>query len=320
MKKNISAFIAVIMCSIVYAQQKSFEGYVVYRTEVKSKSEIVSDQAMKNLLAMGNQSTVFIKEGNYKQIYGPVTTYYVAKDQKAYNKFNNIDTLYYVDYSSDSSVIKKIIRSNEKMSIAGFDCKSVTIETNDATRKYFYAPALYYDPGYDKNNTLDVYNVYIKETSSIYLGYSLENKTFIISTTGLKVKQTPVADSVFELPNLPKKKFVADELITPPEFTRPGGFEKYIQSSIDKDVAPKYLKLRKGQESVSQQVIVRFLVNEYGRVAFADIENKKDVNSKLAEEALRVVNASPLWKPAIAYKSEKVAYWMKIPIQFIVTK
>lgn len=320
MKKNISGLVAVILSSIVYAQQKSFEGYIVYQTEVKSKSEIISDRAMKNLLAMGNQSTIFIKEGNYKQIYGPVTTYYLAKDQKAYNKFNNIDTLYYVDYSSDSSVVKKITRSKEKMTISGFECKSLTIESTDAIHKYFYAPELYLNPEYDKNNTLDNYNVYVKEASSIYLAYSFESKTFIISGTGIKVKQTPVADSVFELPKLPKKKFVAEELITPPEFTRAGGFEKYIKSSIDKEVAPRYLKLRKGEESVSQQVIVRFLVNEYGRVAFAEVENKKEVNSKLAEEALRVVNASPLWKPAIAYGGDKTVYWMKIPIQFIVTK
>lgn len=302
------------------AQHKNFEGFIVYRTEVKSKSEIVSDRAMKNLLAMGNQSTVFIKEGNYKQILGPLTSYYISKDQKVYNKFNNIDTLYYIDYSSDSSVVTKILKSNEKMSISGFDCKSLTIESNNASHKYFYAPSLYLDPEYDKYNALGNYNVYLKETSSVYLSYVLETKDYVVSTTGIKVKQTSVADSVFELPKLPLKKFIAEQLITPPEFTKSGGFGKYIQASIDKTIAPKYLKIRKGEESATQEVIVDFMVNEYGRVAYSEVENKKEINSKIAEEALRVVNSSPLWKPAVAYKSEKVVYWLKVPLQFIVTK
>lgn len=272
--------IVISVCLKVSAQQKSFEGYVVYLTEVKSKSEIISDHAMKNLLALGNQSTVFFKQGNYKQIFGPVTSYYITKDQKVYNKFTNIDTLYYIDYSSDTSVIKKISRSNEKRYIAGFDCKSLTIESNEATHKYFYAPSLYLDPEYDKNNAMDKYNVYIKETSSVYLGYSLETETYLVSGTGIRVNQAPVADSVFELPKLPKKKLIASELITPPEFTRPGGFAKYIQAGIDKTIAPKYLRIRKGEESASQEVIVDFLVNEYGRVAFALWKIKKKLIQK----------------------------------------
>ena len=52
-------------------------------------------------------------------------------------------------------------------------------------------------------------------------------------------------------------------------------------------VMSKYINIPKGEESASQTVYVKFLVNEYGRVSNAFVENEKEVHRKLAEEALR---------------------------------
>ena len=147
------------------------------------------------------------------------------------------------------------------------------------------------NPEYDKNNRISRYDVYSKETSSLCLGSIEESQTYSVSETCIRLQQTEIADSVFKLPNLPHKKFVVEELITPPEFTRSGGFTKYLETNLDKELGSKYLKIKRGEETVSQTVIVRFLVNEYGRVSNAEVENKKEVHSKLAEEALRVVSA-----------------------------
>ncbi len=269
---------------------------------------------------MGNDVTIWIKHGNYRQKSGFCDTYFITKDQRVYFKFKNLDTLYYVNYNTDTSIVTKVSKSDEKKNIAGFDCKLLTVKCGDVTRKYYYAPALYMNSEYDKNNTLGRYDVFAKETSSLYLEYSEDAKAYSTLQTCTMIKQTQVSDSFFTLPRLPQKIFSIEDLTIPPEFTRSGGWEKYIQTNLDKEVGAKYLPIAKGKEMASETVIVKFMVNEYGRVAYSEVENRKEVHPKLAEEALRVVNASPLWKPATIYGGEKIIYWLKQEITFQTTK
>jgi len=312
-------FLTNISFVIAHAQQKDFEGIISYKTDLRSKSDIISERALKNVIGLGNDVTVFIKRGNYKQITGRSVSYYLTKDQRAYLKYNGIDTLYYIDYSSDTTAVTNVSRSNEKRNIAGFECSLLTIQLGDATKRYYYAPALHMSADYDKNNKIDRYDVFAKETSSLYLALYEETKTFSLAQTCTKLQQAPVDDSVFVLPKLPQKKFSYDEMVVPPEFNRAGGWTKYLQANLNSQVASKYLKIPKGEQSASQQVLVMFLINEYGKVSNAEVLNKKEVHPKLAEEALRVLNESPLWKPA-TFLGEKTIFWLKMPITFEVDK
>ena len=211
-----------IFSLLMSAQQKEFEGIIFYKAELRSKSDILSDKVLKSIAAFGNNKTVFIKNGNYKHISGISTAYYITKNQRVYYKFNSLDTLYYLDYSSDTTVVANISKSEEKRNIAGFECKSITIQSSDVIRKYYYAPVLYMSPEYDMNNRIGRFDVFAKETSSIYLGFSEETKIYSSSESCTRVQHTEVADNVFELPELPQKKFILEELISPPEFTRTG--------------------------------------------------------------------------------------------------
>lgn len=311
---------SIIFCLTISAQQKEFEGIIFYKTELRSKSEVLSDKVLKSIAAFGNNKTVYVKQGNYKQISGKCTTYYISKNQKVYYHFNSLDTLYYLDYTSDTTVVTNVSKSEEKRNIAGFECKSITIQSGDAIRKYYYSPVLYMNPEYDKNNRIGRFDVFAKETSSLYLDFSEENKIYSLSENCTRLQQTEVADNVFELPALPQKKFVIEELINPPEFMRTGGWTKYLETNINNELGSKYINIPKGEEVASQTVYIRFLVNEYGRVSKAVVENEKEVHRKLAEEALRLVNASPTWKPATIYGSEKTIYWLRVPITFQVAK
>lgn len=320
MKKITSLSILLLSLSTLMAQSKDFEGVLYYKTTVKSKSPLISDQAMKTLLAAGNQTTVWIKQGNYRQSSGFAESYFITRDQREYYKFRGLDTLYYVEYNSDTSAVTNVSKPDEKRTIAGLECKTLIVASHETTRKYFYSPTLYMNPEYDKNNTLSRFDVFAKETSSLYLGLEEENKSYSLTETCTRVETTTVSDDMFKLPELPQKKFSIDEIIISPEFTKSGGWAKYIETNINSEVGSKYLRLSKGEESATQTVIVKFLVNEYGRVSFAEVENNKDVHPRLAEEALRVVNASPSWKAATIYGGEKTIYWMRAPITFMVTK
>jgi len=266
MKKIAAITILLFSCSTLIAQPKEFEGVLYYKTTVKSKSPLISDQAMKTLMAAGNQTTVWIKQGNYHQSSGFMESYFITKDQREYYKFKGLDTLYYVEYGSDSTEVTNVSKPAEKRTFAGLECNTLVVTAGETTRKYFYSPTLYMNPEYDKNNTLARFDVFAKETSSLYLGLEEEGKSYSLSETCTRVETTAVSDDVFKLPALPRKKFKLEEIIIDPEFTRSGGWTKYIETNINSEVGSKYLRPGKGEESATQTVIVRFLVNENGRI------------------------------------------------------
>jgi Gram-negative bacterial TonB protein C-terminal len=318
-KNTILIVLANIVCATIAAQPKDFEGVVVYKIDTKSKVEGAGDRAWKNMLAMGDSITVMIKQGNYRQSSGMTEMYYISKDEKLYLRFRGLDTLFYMDYSSDTNTVINISKLEETKNIAGQSCKAITISTRATTWKYFYAPVLYMNPEYDKNNRIGQYNVFAKETSSLYLSCFEENESYTVTQTCTRLQPGPLDKNVFELPQLPQKILSAASITTAPKFPRAGGFDKYLQLNLDGTLGAKYIKIPKGEKSAVQTAIVAFMINEKGRVVNAQMVNKDEVHPKLAEEALRVISASPPWTPA-AVLGEKIIFWYKQLITFEATK
>ena len=75
----------------------------------------------------------------------------------------------------------------------------------------------------------------------------------------------------------------------------------YPQTAIDNDV--------------SGVVRVSFVVNESGQITRAKLVGPAKVGNGLDEEALRVVNAMPAWKPAMVH-GKKVKTRLELPISF----
>ena len=319
MKKIIVILLTNTLWLTLFAQQKDFEGTIDYKVEVKSKIEGVSDKIIKTIFASSDHLTVFIKHGNYLLRSDLKDEYYIPKKERVYLKFKAVDTLYYLDYSSDTTTLVNVSKLSEEKTIAGQPCQSIRVQTTSFTKKYFYAPALYMSPEYDKHNTIGRYDIYTKETNSIWLACYEEGETYSLSYNCSRLEPKSIDESVFELPKLPEKEFSIETLTKAPEFTRSGGWIKYLTSSIDPEVAAKHLKIPKGEKESTQTVIVRFLISEFGRVSNVEVINKKEVNPKLAEEAIRVVSGSPAWKPATIY-GQNTIYWYKQPLTFQASK
>ncbi|MBO9566412.1 MAG: energy transducer TonB [Niastella sp.] len=301
------------------AQQKDFEGTITYTVETKSNMPGISDQIWKTMLGLGDKLEIVIKKGNILRttVYG--NEYYIPQKQRVYLKFNKIDTLYYLDYDSDTTQVINVEKKTEQKTIAGTDCKAIVITTSRGNTKYFYAPSLYLNPGYNKDNKIGRYDVFARETGSIWLGYTEENKVYTLNHQCTSIKQAPVDDAVFNLPALPEKKFTYEAISVPARFSGSGGWNKYLQNNLKGDLAVKYLKIPRDQNTATQEVIVDFLVDEQGQVSNASVRNKKEVHAKLAEEAIRIVVESPRWKPATVF-GVKVPQRMTQPVVFQVMK
>jgi hypothetical protein len=319
MKKTIIFFSAAIFSIESVAQSKDFEGIITYKVDVHSKTDGVSDKIWWNMTALGDNVMITVKQGNYRQVSGISDIYFINKKQRAYFRFRGYDTLYYMNYADDTTSVLGFSKTGEKKTIAGFDCTTLSVQTPGATRKYYTAPALYLNPDYDKNNRISQTDLVARETQSLVLGFDEVNDSYTMSQIATKVDQLPVDDKVFELPSLPEKKFSIESFMKPPSFNRTGGFMKYVELNVDGNLGAKYIKIPKGEKETSQTVEVVFMINEKGKVVNARVVNKDEVHPKLAEEALRVVAASPPWAPATIF-GEKTIFYQKQLVTFQLSK
>lgn len=319
MKKCCLVCLLIAFANSLLAQQKDYEGTITYSVETRSKVPGVSDQIWKTMLGLGDKLEVTIKQGNIRRTTPYGDEYYIQQKQRVYLKFKGIDTLYYLDYASDTSQVINIEKPADQKNIAGIDCKALIITKANTVTKYFYAPSLSLNPAFNKDNKIGRFDVFARETGSVWLGYTEESRSYTLTHQCTAIKQTPVDEAVFNLPALPEKKFSYEAISAPARFAGSGGWNKYLQNNLKTDLAVKYLKIPRDQNSAMQSVVVDFLVDEQGLVSNVQVMNKKEVHPKLAEEAVRVVTESPRWKPATTF-STKVPQRITQPVVFQVMK
>ena len=93
------------------------------------------------------------------------------------------------------------------------------------------------------------------------------------------------------------------EVFTHPEHPAefPGGnaqWIKYLERHMNHDLASRYLIMPKGQTHIMQTVKLIFEIDTTGHTSHIIVENLADVHPQLAKEGIRVITASPVWKPA----------------------
>jgi len=271
---------------------------------------------------MSDEVTVMVKNGNFKQVSDRSEVYVFSQKGKAFFKFKGYDTLYYSDVSSDTSNLLSVTKDPGKKMVAGYNCNSITIRTTAGTYIYFYSPSIYMNPQLGQNYRLDREDVFYKETSSLYLSAQQENNSYIFTQNCIKVELKTVDGNAFDLPNLPQQKLTpesfAASFVKLPQFSGKEDWLAYLNKQIDNTVVAKYLKIKRNEDVGTQTVVVNFMVSESGNVYDVVVKNKKEVNAKLAEEAMRVINISH-WHPATVF-GEPIPYKMTQPITFQVTK
>jgi Gram-negative bacterial TonB protein C-terminal len=286
-----------------FSQQPYFEGTLVYQVSVQSKADNLSEQDAEKVLAAGGTLTVICKNGNFwqKNPYEEAIT--IAKDKKVYVKFPKLDTLYYIDFPTDTSDLKEVRKTDSIFMVNGYACKAITLRTSNYTNRYYYTEMLRNNPALEMENTLGYHHVYARETgASVNLWERSEYALGIVTDSCIRIEQKSIDDHVFDLPVLPMKKFDPAELQSIPRFPgKDGAWLKYLQSNLDPNIAAKYVKLPKDQQQAQVIVQVEFIVGEDGSISDIQVVNKKDVHPKLAQEAMRVIQESPRWLPAQYY-------------------
>ncbi len=146
------------------ATSEFFQGTCVYRVSARSKVEDLNDKDIHKVLAVGDVLTVTIKDGNYKLSTEYADTYIIKNDRKEYIKFRRIDTVFYLDFDSDTDRVTGVVRNNAVLAVGGYPCKGVTIETSKVSRQYYYSTTLRTNPEDDNYDMLAQAELYATET------------------------------------------------------------------------------------------------------------------------------------------------------------
>ena len=81
----------------------------------------------------------------------------------------------------------------------------------------------------------------------------------------------------------------------------PGGlvaWKKHLDKNLNHSLGESCLKIKKGEASVKQTVVLSFKVDEQGKVSDVTVVNSNEVHPLLAAEAVRIITTGPDWVPA----------------------
>jgi hypothetical protein len=322
MKKIPLAIVLSCLFFSANSQKKDFEGRITYKVVVSSKTKNYGDDFYKLLFAAnGDKLVVDIRNGNMKHALGLFEAWYIGKSKRCYIKFRNIDTLYFREYASDTSRVIDVVKSDSGSIIAGFPCKSITLKKNTSSVLFLYTDALQLNTEYEKDNTIDNTNVLIREIgTSVWLYSKRDYEGASITDSCLRIDQKTVDDHIFDLPALPQKNVLDAELFHKAKFR--GGdiaWVRYLKNNLNSSLSIRYIKIPKGQDNASVKVLVSFVVSEDGSISDINVTNKTEVDSHLANEAMRVIRESPVWESATIYGVKTKMPAMQ-PVNFVLTK
>ncbi len=218
-------------------------------------------------------------------------------------------------YTASNEDLNSLIRKLEG-ELQPIKPQIIAYETYPSDHRAFYAkeiPAVHFTTGkYLEHNT-------VKDTESIINYEMMEreleyiyNFTMLLSDTSLDIR--------FHTDKLPPRGPSYDDVIPYHECDQPPMF---LNSSNPKQFMEKwvyqYLKYPPNavRDGIQGRVIVDFIIDKSGKVT--DVRVVRGVSPELDEEAVRVVSASPKWRPARLNRA-KVRCSMSVAVDFRLEK
>ena len=272
--------------------------------------------------AIFRRSVIFVAFGSSNETYAG-SWYFL---NRAFGDVDNIDAMINLDmlgtgykgfyaYTSSNADLNAIIRTMEG-DLLPVKPEIVSTEPYPSDHRAFYSkeiPSVMFTTGrYPEYNTE-------KDTQSILDFDMMERELEYIYNFSLTLSNQNDAP-LFYPDKVPAKKkgnatiipyYDCDQL---PVFLGSTDPRKFIEQWVY-----HYLKYPASavRDGVQGRVMVEFVINKDGKVS--DVKVVKGVSEELDAEAVRVVSASPKWKPA-KKSGEKVACVMTIPVEFRLEK
>ena len=272
--------------------------------------------------AMFRRSVLFVAFGSSGETYAG-SWYFLNRsfaDVASIDAMVNLDMLgmgyngFYA-YTSSNADVNAIIRTLEG-ELLPIKPEIVSSEPYPSDHRAFYAkeiPSVMFTTGrYPEYNTE-------RDTQSILDYDTMERELEYLYNFTLSMANQKYAP-LFYPDKMPGKKNTGDGIVSyydcdqKPTFLGSSDIRKFIEQWVY-----QYLKYPTSavRDGVQGRVLVEFVVGVDGKVT--DVKVVKGVSEELDAEAIRVVSASPKWKPG-KVNGEKVSTIISIPVEFRLTK
>jgi|GEM_PF-3724469 len=189
-------------------KSEDFEGVIHYKIDYQTPDgQIIQDKSFKYF---GDSVAIYIKKGNYKQVYPSSSKLnnivYLYKKNDYFYTLNNYDTILVDDYSTPANPILDYGTIDTSATVLGVHCRGYFVKTTNAINILFYAPSLYKKPEYFTNHLEFGYNHYTEDTRSIYLKLISYDGKMVTSFTAYKIEKKKIPDSVFRIPKMKTRR------------------------------------------------------------------------------------------------------------------
>jgi hypothetical protein len=186
-----------------------FEGIIRYSIELSSKTEGTPDKVFQDIY--GHVLVLYFKHGRWRMSFDGDDlneVFYFADENVEYTKRKGIDTLF--TQKCDSAYREQwldVSEQREAMTVLDKTCNCVVLRSDRYTRTLCYSPTLYIDPKPFAAYRTDHLNEYYQRARAPFLYCKYDGSHFGYVYTATSIEPQPLADSVFDLPDLPHTEF-----------------------------------------------------------------------------------------------------------------
>ncbi|HVU95582.1 MAG TPA: hypothetical protein VHE34_10170 [Puia sp.] len=191
------------------ARGQYFEGKVMYRNIVTSKTPGLSDSALTVLI--GNEEIYYIKGGFYESLTngaGFSMQLYDHRNNRMYFKKQDVDTVYWLDAGKSSEKpVNYEIREDAEV-VLGKRCDALLVETETGTTVFYYSPRYKLDAAMFQKHLYGGWAFYVSKAGCLPLKTVIDNEKFHLESTATEVLELELKPGFFDIsPKLPQVRF-----------------------------------------------------------------------------------------------------------------
>lgn len=202
MKKLLAILILTLVLTSFSSDRDTFVGKITFNysfTDLKG-----NDITDKMALYLGREQHYFIDDFNYKS-YDENNTWMQLynSETNSYYFFNKDNTAKRFDGATQTSQKFIVTKLDKKEKIAGYDCESIQVETDNASTIYFFNKTIKTNPKNFSKHNFGEWNKYLQATDgALSLKYIItDHKNGYISTcVAIEVSKLKLTASDFEFP------------------------------------------------------------------------------------------------------------------------
>lgn len=191
------------------AQAQYFEGKVIYRNVVTSKTPGLSDSALTAIV--GNEETYYIKGGFYESLTngaGFSMQLYDHRNNRMYFKKSDVDTVYWLDAGKSTEQPLSYETREDAETVLGKRCDALVVQTETGTTVFYYSRRYPIDAVMFQKHLYGGWAFYVSKAGCLPLKTVIDNEKFHLESTATEVLPLELKAGFFDIsPTLPQVRF-----------------------------------------------------------------------------------------------------------------